>query len=316
MPRPRTSRTWSPRATIRSTGCHRFVVEYFRMCRLRLKGQAPRGPAPAVVEFAPAAAHLAPREAAHAFVPLVEMLEGLLADAIEARRRPRRPRRPPRSPGRCCRRPCSTRWPTPSADRRSSTARSAPRHSGICCSGVSAPATEPKRGTMNDTDVRTVRSFCRICTSVCGILVDVAGDDVVRVRGDQDHPLSHGYTCAKGRALPQMHHHPDRIEQTAGAGRRRAPRHHLGGVPRRPRRARARRSSNATGRPRSACSSAAATAWTPPATACRRHCSRRSERRPSSARSPSTAPPRCWCPTSSAARSRSAGGPTTTVRRS
>ena len=63
------------------------------------------------------------------------------------------------------------------------------------------------------TDVRTVRSFCRICTSVCGILVDVAGDEVVRVRGDHDHPLSHGYTCAKGRALPQMHHHPDRLEQ-------------------------------------------------------------------------------------------------------
>lgn len=61
-------------------------------------------------------------------------------------------------------------------------------------------------------DVRTLRSFCRICTAVCGILVDVSGDEVVRVRGDQDHPLSHGYTCAKGRALPQMHHHPARLE--------------------------------------------------------------------------------------------------------
>jgi anaerobic selenocysteine-containing dehydrogenase len=38
------------------------------------------------------------------------------------------------------------------------------------------------------------------------------GDQVVRVRGDKDHPLSHGYTCPKGRALPQLHHHPDRIE--------------------------------------------------------------------------------------------------------
>ena len=61
--------------------------------------------------------------------------------------------------------------------------------------------------------MRTVRSFCRVCTSVCGILVDVEGDEVVRVRGDQDHPFSHGYTCAKGRALPQMHHHPDRLER-------------------------------------------------------------------------------------------------------
>ena len=66
---------------------------------------------------------------------------------------------------------------------------------------------------MAGTGVRTVRSFCRVCTSVCGILVDVDGDRVVRVRGDREHPLSHGYTCAKGRALPGMHHHPDRIER-------------------------------------------------------------------------------------------------------
>ena len=60
---------------------------------------------------------------------------------------------------------------------------------------------------------RTVRSFCRVCTAVCGILVDVSGDEVVRVRGDADHPFSHGYTCPKGRALPRMHHHPDRLER-------------------------------------------------------------------------------------------------------
>ena len=60
---------------------------------------------------------------------------------------------------------------------------------------------------MADTGVRTVRSFCRVCQSVCGILVDVhddpAGERVLRVRGDRDHPVSAGYTCPKGRALPQ-----------------------------------------------------------------------------------------------------------------
>jgi anaerobic selenocysteine-containing dehydrogenase len=61
--------------------------------------------------------------------------------------------------------------------------------------------------------MRTVRSFCRVCTSVCGILVDVDGDEVIRVRGDQEHPFSRGYTCAKGRALPELHHHPDRLER-------------------------------------------------------------------------------------------------------
>jgi anaerobic selenocysteine-containing dehydrogenase len=66
---------------------------------------------------------------------------------------------------------------------------------------------------MTGQDVRTVRSFCRICTSVCGILVDVDGDVVTHVRGDGDHPRSKGYTCPKGRALPTMHHRPDRIER-------------------------------------------------------------------------------------------------------
>jgi len=66
---------------------------------------------------------------------------------------------------------------------------------------------------VTDQTVRTERSFCRVCTAVCGILVDIDGDEVVRVRGDRDHPFSHGYTCPKGRALTQMHHHPDRLEQ-------------------------------------------------------------------------------------------------------
>jgi anaerobic selenocysteine-containing dehydrogenase len=61
--------------------------------------------------------------------------------------------------------------------------------------------------------MHTVRSFCRVCTSVCGILVDVEEDEVIRVRGDHDHPFSRGYTCQKGRALPQLHHHPDRLER-------------------------------------------------------------------------------------------------------
>ena len=33
------------------------------------------------------------------------------------------------------------------------------------------------------------------------------------MHGDGEHPFSGGYTCPKGRALPQIHHHPDRLEQ-------------------------------------------------------------------------------------------------------
>lgn len=59
---------------------------------------------------------------------------------------------------------------------------------------------------------RTVRSFCRVCQSVCGIVAEVDGERVVAVRGDRDHPVSAGYTCPKGRALPLLHHHPDRLD--------------------------------------------------------------------------------------------------------
>lgn len=61
--------------------------------------------------------------------------------------------------------------------------------------------------------VATVRSFCRVCPSVCGILVEVDGDEVLAVHGDRANPFSAGYTCPKGRALPLIHHHPDRLER-------------------------------------------------------------------------------------------------------
>jgi anaerobic selenocysteine-containing dehydrogenase len=48
---------------------------------------------------------------------------------------------------------------------------------------------------------------------MCGIVVEVDGDVVTSVRGDPDHPLSRGYTCPKGRALPAFHHHPHRLDE-------------------------------------------------------------------------------------------------------
>ena len=56
-------------------------------------------------------------------------------------------------------------------------------------------------------------SFCRICAAACGIVVTLDGEHVVKVRGDADHPISRGYTCEKGRALPQWHHSPSRLDR-------------------------------------------------------------------------------------------------------
>jgi len=61
--------------------------------------------------------------------------------------------------------------------------------------------------------MRRVKTNCRICISYCGIVVDVEDDQVVRVQGDREHPVTYGYTCSKGRALPNQHHHPRRLER-------------------------------------------------------------------------------------------------------
>ncbi|HEY3239353.1 MAG TPA: hypothetical protein VGL92_07315, partial [Acidimicrobiia bacterium] len=40
--------------------------------------------------------------------------------------------------------------------------------------------------------VRRVHTFCRVCNAMCGIVVEVEGDTVLRVTGDPDHPVSAG----------------------------------------------------------------------------------------------------------------------------
>ena len=46
---------------------------------------------------------------------------------------------------------------------------------------------------------------------MCGLIVTTEGENIVRVRGDESHPLSEGYTCAKGRAAGDVHHDPTRL---------------------------------------------------------------------------------------------------------
>jgi anaerobic selenocysteine-containing dehydrogenase len=62
-------------------------------------------------------------------------------------------------------------------------------------------------------------SYCRICAAACGITVTVDGSRVVRVRGDAEHPVSRGYTCSKGRGLPEWHHSNRRLDSPRLRGR-------------------------------------------------------------------------------------------------
>jgi AcrR family transcriptional regulator len=64
---------------------HRFVVEYYAMCRPATKGRASKKRAgPVLAEFAQQLLTSHPKEAARAFGPLVAQFEALLQEAVEA----------------------------------------------------------------------------------------------------------------------------------------------------------------------------------------------------------------------------------------
>lgn len=63
--------------------------------------------------------------------------------------------------------------------------------------------------TATQTEVR--RSFCRICHAACPIDVEVRDGKVVKISGVDDDPIFRGYTCIKGRQLPDQFNHPGRI---------------------------------------------------------------------------------------------------------
>lgn len=55
------------------------------------------------------------------------------------------------------------------------------------------------------------QAICRICPAYCQILAHVDDGKLVKVTGDKDDPYFKGYTCPKGRALPQQHNNPGRL---------------------------------------------------------------------------------------------------------
>ena len=59
--------------------------------------------------------------------------------------------------------------------------------------------------------IETKKTYCRFCLGCCAMDIDVDGDELISLRGDNDNPLSSGYTCLRGRELITMHQHPDRI---------------------------------------------------------------------------------------------------------
>ena len=59
---------------------------------------------------------------------------------------------------------------------------------------------------------KVVRTICFDCHSKCGVLLHVRDNQIVKVEGDPNHPVSKGMVCCKGLSAQQIHAHPDRLK--------------------------------------------------------------------------------------------------------
>lgn len=57
-----------------------------------------------------------------------------------------------------------------------------------------------------------VHTFCRICEPSCGLVADVDGGRLVKLRPDRAHPITEGFACHKGLAAVELHDDPDRLD--------------------------------------------------------------------------------------------------------
>lgn len=63
-------------------------------------------------------------------------------------------------------------------------------------------------GVLGET--RTVRGYCGLCAVHCPTVATVRDGQVLSLQPDASHPYG-GAMCAKGRAAPELHDHPDRV---------------------------------------------------------------------------------------------------------
>jgi anaerobic selenocysteine-containing dehydrogenase len=52
---------------------------------------------------------------------------------------------------------------------------------------------------------------CNLCEAICGLAIEVSGDEIRAIRGDRDDPFSRGHICPKAVALQDVHADPDRL---------------------------------------------------------------------------------------------------------
>ncbi|MCF6245899.1 MAG: molybdopterin-dependent oxidoreductase [Desulfobacula sp.] len=63
----------------------------------------------------------------------------------------------------------------------------------------------------SNMDESIVRTPCRFCRGQCSLKLHIKEKRIVRVEADRNDPMSHGYICPKGKAIPEILNAPDRL---------------------------------------------------------------------------------------------------------
>jgi len=63
------------------------------------------------------------------------------------------------------------------------------------------------------TNQRSVSRVCPFCEATCGVIIEVADEAILKVRGDREDPFSRGFICPKVYALKELHDDPERLRR-------------------------------------------------------------------------------------------------------
>lgn len=54
---------------------------------------------------------------------------------------------------------------------------------------------------------------CNLCEAMCGIEIELDGDQIIAIRGDDNDPFSRGHICPKATALQDIYNDPNRLKR-------------------------------------------------------------------------------------------------------
>ena len=78
------------------------------------------------------------------------------------------------------------------------------------------------------SEERTVYRTCPLCEATCGLELTLNGDELTKVRGDEQDVFSKGFLCPKALALIDLENDPDRVRDPADPRERIVPRRVVG----------------------------------------------------------------------------------------